>query len=229
MLLYKLCQYFVVKLSTVSCLERHMLVLKVQQELGNLGASLVVHWLAVCLPVQATQVPSRARKDSTSHEATKPMCCNYWPCSPEPVSCNNWARLLQLSKPSRPWAYALQQDVVVVQSLSHVRLFATPWSAAGKTSLSFTISRSLFKLTSFEMAMPSNHLALCHPLLLLPSILPSIRVFSNELALHIRWPEFWCFSISPSSEYSGLISFRIDFRIYLKSKGLSRVFSNTTV
>ena len=100
---------------------------------------------------------------------------------------------------------------VVVQPLSRVCLFVTPWTAACQPSLSFTISWSLLKLMSVELVMPLNHLLLCHPLLLLPSIFPSIRVFSNELALHIRWPKYWSFSISPSSEYSGLISFRIDW------------------
>ena len=120
---------------------------------------------------------------------------------------------------------------VVVQSLSHVQLFVTWWTAARQTSQSFTISQSLFKLMSIESVMPSIHLVFCHPLLLLPSIFPSIRVFSNESALHIRWPKYWSFSfsISPSSEYSGLISFRIDYLISLQSKGLSRVFSNTTI
>ena len=97
--------------------------------------------------------------------------------------------------------------------LSRVRLFTTPCTVARQASLSFTICWSLLKLISIESVMPSNHLILCHPLLLLPSILPSIRIFSNELALHIRWPKDWsfCFSISPSNEYSGLISFRMDW------------------
>ena len=99
-----------------------------------------------------------------------------------------------------------------VQSLSCVQLFATPWTAACQASLSITNSWSLLKLISIELVMPSNHLILCCPLLLLPSIFPSIRVFSSESVLHIRWPKYWCFSfsISPSNEYSGLISFRID-------------------
>ena len=98
-----------------------------------------------------------------------------------------------------------------VQSLSCVRLFATPWIAARQASLSITNSQSLLKLMSIESVMPSNHLILCHPLLLMPSIFPSIRVFSNESVLHIRWPKYWSFSfnISPSNEYSGLISFRL--------------------
>ena len=100
---------------------------------------------------------------------------------------------------------------VVFQSLSRVRLFSTPWTAARWASLSFTISRNLLKFMCIEPVMPSNHLILCHPLLLLPSTFPSIKVFSNELALRIRWPEHWSFSfsISASSEYSGLISFRV--------------------
>ena len=89
----------------------------------------------------------------------------------------------------------------------------TPWTATGQASLSITNSWSLLKLMSIELVMPSNHLILCHPLLLLPSIFPSIRVFSDESVLHIRWPKYWSFnfSISPSNEYSGLISFRMDW------------------
>ena len=100
---------------------------------------------------------------------------------------------------------------VIVQLLSHDWLFATPWTAVCQASLSFTISWSLLKLLATESLMPSNHLVLCHHLLL-PSIFPSIRVFSNESALCIRWPKYWSFSfsISPTSEYSGLISFQID-------------------
>ena len=98
-----------------------------------------------------------------------------------------------------------------VQSLSCVQLFATPWTAACQASLSITNSQSLLKLMSIELVMPSNHLILCHPLLLLPSLLPSIRIFSNESALRIRWPKYWSFSfsISSSSKHSGLISFRM--------------------
>ena len=100
-----------------------------------------------------------------------------------------------------------------VQSLSPFRLFVTPQTAAHRTSLSITNSQSLLKLMSIESMMPSNHLILCHPLLLLPSIFSSIRVFSNESVLHIRWPKYWSFSfsISPSNKYSGLISFRMDW------------------
>ena len=118
-----------------------------------------------------------------------------------------------------------------VQSLSHVRLFATPWTAECQASLSITNSWSLPKLMSIELVMPSNHLILCRPFLLLPSIFPSIRVFSNESVLHISWPKYWSFSfnIGPSNEHPGLISFRMDWVDLLESKGLSRVFSNTTV
>ena len=91
-----------------------------------------------------------------------------------------------------------------VQSLSRVRLFVTPWTAACQASLSITNSQSVLKLVSIELVMRCNHLILCHPLLLLPSIFPSIRVFSSELALHIRWPKYWSLSFSPSSEYSRL-------------------------
>ena len=103
--------------------------------------------------------------------------------------------------------------LAVVQFLSCVRLFVTPWTAARRASLSITISLSLLKLMSIELVMPSNHLILCCPLLLLPSIFPNIRVFSSESALHIKWPKYWSFSfsISPSKEYSSLISFRIDW------------------
>ena len=99
------------------------------------------------------------------------------------------------------------------QLLSHVRLFATPWTTALQASLSIINSQSLLKLISIESVMPSNHLILCRPLLLLPSIVPSIRVFSNESALRITWPNYWSFSfsISPSNEPSGLISFRMDW------------------
>ena len=107
----------------------------------------------------------------------------------------------------------------------------TPWTAARQASLTVTISWSLLKLMSIESVMPSNHLILCRPLLPLPSIFPSIRVFSKESVIHIRWPKYLCFSfsISPSSEYSGLITLRIDCFDLLASRGLSRVFSSSTV
>ena len=100
-----------------------------------------------------------------------------------------------------------------VQWVSHVQLFVSPWTAARQASLSITNSQSLLKLMSIESVMPSKHLIFCRPLLLLPSIFPSIRVFLNESVLHIKWPKYWSFSfsISPSNEYSGLISFRMDW------------------
>ena len=119
-----------------------------------------------------------------------------------------------------------------VQLLSHVQLFVTPWTTAHQASLSITNSRSLLTVMSIELGMPSNRLILCRPLLLPPSIFPSIRVFSIESVLLITWPEYWSFSFSksPSSEYSGLIYFRMDWlNLLAESKGLSRVFSNTTL
>ena len=111
-----------------------------------------------------------------------------------------------------------------VQSLSHVRLFATPWTTARQASLSITNSQSLPKPMSIESVMPFNHLILCHPLLLLPSIFPSISVFSNESVLCIRWPKYWSFSfnISPSNEHPGLISFRVDWLDLLAVQGTLR-------
>ena len=109
----------------------------------------------------------------------------------------------------------------LVQLLSHVWLFATPWTAARQTSLSFIVPWSLFKLLSIESVMPSNHLILCCPLLLLPSVFCCIRIFSSESALHIRWPKYWSFSfsISPSNAYLGLLSFRMDWLDLLAVQG----------
>ena len=106
-----------------------------------------------------------------------------------------------------------ESTIHIPMSFGCIRLFVTPWSAACHTSLSFSISQSLLKFMSVESMVLSNHLILCHPLLLLPSIFPSIRVFSSKSALHIRWPKYWSFSfnISPSNEHSGLISFRMDW------------------
>ena len=122
-----------------------------------------------------------------------------------------------------PLLLALTSDWLLssVQSLSRVRLFVTPWTAAHQASLSFFNSQSLVKLMSIESVMPSNYLILCHPLLLLPSIFPSIRVFSNESALCMRWPKYWSFSfnISPSNQYPGLISFRMDWLDLLAVQG----------
>ena len=121
---------------------------------------------------------------------------------------------------STPWLLASRiLKFVVVQSLSHVWLFETLWTAARQASLSFTISRSLLKLMSIELVIPSSHLAICHPLLLLPSVFPSIRVSSNESVLGIRWPKYWSFSFSiiPSKEHPGLISFRMDYSAIKKN------------
>ena len=114
-----------------------------------------------------------------------------------------------------------QEYLSSVQSLSRVRLIATPWTIAHQASLSITNSQNLLKLISIKSVMPSNHLILCHPLLLLPSIFPSIRLFSNESVLPISWPKYWSFSfsISPSKEYSGLISFRMDWMDLLAVQG----------
>ena len=119
----------------------------------------------------------------------------------------------------------------VVQSLSCVRLFATPWIAARQAYLSIMSSRSIVRLKSIESVMPSSRLILCHPLLLLHPIPPSIRVFSSESTLHMRWPKYWSFSYSiiPSKEIPGLISLRMDWLHLLAVQGPSRVFSNTTV
>ena len=126
---------------------------------------------------------------------------------------------------------ATQLNWVQFSSLSHVQLFATPWTEACQASLSITNSQSLLKFMSIELVRESNIFILCHPLILLSSIFPSIRDFSYEAILCIRWPKYWCFnfSISPFNEYWGLISFRMAGLISLQSKGLSRVFSNTTI
>ena len=129
---------------------------------------------------------------------------------------------LPLAPPGKP-------IVVVAQLLSHVQLFVTPRTTARQASLSITNSQSLLKLMSIESVMPSNHLILCRPLLLPPSIFPSIRVFSNESVLHIRWPKYWSFSfnISPSNEHPGLIFFRMDWLDLLCSPRDSQASSLT--
>ena len=132
----------------------------------------------------------------------------------------------------RPCYEPICQNGPVVQLLTCVQLFGTLWTAVQQASLSFTVSQSLLKLMSLESMLPSNQLILFHPLLLMPSIFPSIKVFFNESVLCIRWPKYWSFSfsISPFNEYSGLISFRMDWLDLLAVQGtLSRVFSNTTV
>ena len=120
-----------------------------------------------------------------------------------------------------PASWLFTSFVVVVQFLSHVQLFATPWTPARQASLSFRISRSLLKYMSIELMMPSNNIMLCHPLCLLLSIFPSIRIFSSESALRIRWPKYWSFSLSirTSNKYSQFISFRIDCFDLLAVKG----------
>ena len=155
------------------------------------------------------------------HSLLNPECCQllkrqpFSPgaCSHVLISCLCVSLLVQFSS---------------VQSLSRVQLFATLWIATCQASLSITNTRSLFKTMSVESVMPSNHLILCHPLLLLPPILPIIRVFSNELTLHIRWPKYWSFSlnISPSNEHPGLISFRMDwFIVYITVSLVVRAIS----
>ena len=117
--------------------------------------------------------------------------------------------------------------LLIAQLISRVQLFVTPWTAAHQASLTFTISRSFLKRMSIKSVMPSNHLILCRPLLLLPSVFASIRVFSSESALLIRWPKYWSFSISRASEYSGLISFRMDWFDLLAVPGtLKRVLQH---
>ena len=130
-----------------------------------------------------------------------------------------------------PLRFILPFQFNSVQSLSRVSLFATPWTVARQASLSIANSQSLLKLVSIKSVMPSNHLFLCCPLLLLPSVFASIRVFSSESVLHIRWLRYWScsFSISPSNEHPGLISLGWTGWISLQSKGLSRVFCSTTV
>jgi len=146
---------------------------------------------------------------------------------------NSWGQLEgslvslpQMGKPSTRLLWGFYS----VQSLSHIRLLATPWTAAHKASLSITNSQSLLKLMSIELVMPSNHLILYHSLLLLPSIFPSIRVSSDKSVLRIRWPKYWSFSfsISPSNEYSGPISFRMDRLDLLVVQGASIGGTNTS-
>ena len=134
---------------------------------------------------------------------------------PQPRTGPNRCWILNKFKLSNKYKFSF------VQSVSHAWLFVTPWTAACQASLSITISQSLLKLMSIESVMPSNHLILCNPLLLLPSIFPRIKVFSNESVLWSRWPKYWSFSfsISPSNEYSGLISFRTDWLDLLAIQG----------
>ena len=158
-----------------------------------------------CFDVLAVQGTSKSLLQQHSSKASILLC---------------WASfMVQLSHPS-----------VQFSSVAQSYLFATPWTAAHQASQSIINPQTLPKFMSIKSMMPSNHLILCQPLLLLPSIFPSIRVFSNESVLHIRWPKYWSFSfsISLSNEYSGLISFRMDWLDILAVQGVSRVFSNTT-
>ena len=160
----------------------------------------------------------------------------------------NWTRLSNWTKlnwkvPSMPlisfhyhsssWSYKNKKCCIIssVQSFSHIRLFATPWVTAHQASLSITNSQSSPKLMSIESVMTFNHLILCHPFLLLPSIFPSIKVFSNESALCMRWPKYWSFSfnISPSKEHSGVISSRMDWLDFLAVQGTLKSLHHTTV
>ena len=165
---------------------------------------------------------------STSSATTAFTCDLDYDCFPLPALPFS---SLALPYHSLPWRQNvnLVMSLVVVQSRSSVQLFANPMNCSTPGFLSFTISQSLLKLTSIESVMPSNHLIVCCPLLLLTSIFPSIWVFSSELALHIRWPKYWSFSfsISPSNEYSGLISFRIDWfdLLAVQGAGLAKILS----
>ena len=152
---------------------------------------------------------------SKTKAQTSPETCSS---SIFPTEVNNNPTLLVVQVKSFKSSWLLSffhicTQSVVVQSFSHVQHFATPWVAAHQASLSITNSRSLLKLMSIESVMPSNHLVLCHLLLLLPSVFPSIKAFSNESTLCIRWPKHWrfSFSIRPSNEYSGMNSFRMDW------------------
>ena len=151
----------------------------------------------------------------------KEQSLGAWPlCSS--ISCMDWDEM-SFSHCLIIWTYKII-SYVVVQLLSHIWFYFTPWTAALQSSLSFTISWSFLKLMSIESSMPSNHLVLCHPFLLLPSFFPSMRVFSNGSTLCIRWPKYWSlsFSINPSNEYSGFISFRIDYFDLLAVQGALR-------
>ena len=155
-----------------------------------------------------------------------------WPCPPPGDLPNLGIELASLTSlalagrsfTTRATGEALFSTFSSGQSLIRVRLFVSPWTAAHQASLSVSNSQSLLELMSIELVMPSNHLILCRSLLLLPSIFPSIRVFSNESVLHIRWWNYWSFSISPCNEYSGLISFRIDWFDLLTVQGTLKSF-----
>ena len=192
----------------------------------------LLEWCQKCVPCWKLHVSSSycenflswwipslpiSRRDSTVTQLWEYVFCWQW----------KWLKPRETASEIRIYIWGSQCQFSLVQSLSYVQLFVTPSTTAWQPSLSITNSQSLLKLMSIELVMPSNNLIL----LLLPSISPSIGVFSNESALSIRWPKYrsFGFSISPSNEYSGLISFRIDRFDPLQSKGLSRIFSSTTI
>ena len=193
----------------------------------------------------AKSCPTLCNPWTVTHQAPLSMGFSrqeYWSGLPFPSPGDLPNPRIKLKSPLLPGRFFTTEPPIyylVVQSLIHVWLFATPWTAACQASLSITISQSSIKLMSIKSVIPSNYLILCHPFLLLPSVFPSMRIFSNESALHIRWPKYWSFSFSicPSDAYSGVLLMHIQDwfpleltgLISLQSKGLSRVFSNTTV
>ena len=177
------------------------------------GTSLVVQWLGLHASTagNGSSIPGQGLRSCKLHGMAK-----TWKKKKKKSVAAPFITTLK-SGSSDAWSSPSQS----VQSLSRVQLFGTPWTAAPQASLSITSSWSLLKLMSIKSVMPSSHLILCHPLLLLPSIFPNIRGFSNESVLHIRWPQYWSFifSISPSNDYSGLISFRMDWLDLLAVQG----------
>ena len=173
-----------------------------------------IRW--VCGMVEET-VP--VRKHRRKNPLPAEMAQGRQPGHQAPSRTHGFTSLTISSKGQKALHWPVQLSTV--QSLSRIRLFATPWTAAGQAFLSITNSWSLLKLMSIESVMPSNHHTLCHPLLLLPSIFPSIRVFSNESILHIRWPKYWSFNfnMSPSNEHPGLSSFRMNWLDPLSAQG----------
>ena len=169
-------------------------------------ASLVAQMVKRLPTMWETRVQPLGQEDLLEKEMATHYSILAWkiPWMEEP----GWLQSMGSKRVRHDWATSVQFSSV--QLLSRVRLFATPWTEARQASVSITNTQSLLKLISIKSVMPSIYLILWRPLLLLPSIFPSIRVFSSESVLHIRWPKYWSFSFSPSNEYSGLISFRID-------------------
>ena len=178
----------------------------IRLSLGTFKSPLPAIWFVLLNSPSSRKL---AVEDVQDHSHEKTTTRNSWVLFSTKTTLIIWNCIIEIPQVNKD-SYK-KYFVVVVQSLSCVWLFETPWPAACQASLPFTISQSLLKLMCIESVMSSNLLTLCHPLHLLPSIFPSIRVFSNE-GLHIRWPKYWSFSfsISPSNEYSGLISFGID-------------------